>query len=152
MRLAEALILRADQQRHIEQLKQRLLRNARVQEGDSPAEDPQELIEELERVAGELAQWIQRINRTNSATSLGAGVSLSDALATRDLLRIRHEIYRQLAQAASVTQDRYTRSEVKFRSTVNVAQIQNRADELAQQHRELDARIQELNWRTDLIE
>ena len=40
MKLAEALILRADCQRHIEQLKQRLLRNVKVQEGDKPSEDP----------------------------------------------------------------------------------------------------------------
>ena len=52
MKLAEALILRADSNRRVEQLKQRLLRNAKVQEGNQPAEDPQELIVELERVAG----------------------------------------------------------------------------------------------------
>ena len=40
MRLAEALILRADYQRRLEQLKQRLIRNAKVQAGDAPNEDP----------------------------------------------------------------------------------------------------------------
>jgi hypothetical protein len=39
---------------------------------------------------------------------------------------------------------------VKFVSTVGVAQIQARADELARAHRELDTKIQEMNWRTDL--
>ncbi len=38
MKLAEALVLRADYQKRITQLKQRLLLVARVQEGDRPAE------------------------------------------------------------------------------------------------------------------
>ena len=54
MKLAEALILRADHQKRLEQLKQRLLRNAKVQEGDRPAEEPGELLAELERVAADL--------------------------------------------------------------------------------------------------
>src|SRR6266481_1145799 len=70
MKLAEALILRADCQKRIAQLKGRLLVNAKVQEGDAPAETPQELIAELGRVSTELLDLIKRINRTN-ARSLG---------------------------------------------------------------------------------
>lgn len=40
MNLAEALILRADCQKRIAQLKARLLTNAKIQEGDAPAETP----------------------------------------------------------------------------------------------------------------
>ena len=54
MKLAEALLLRADSQKRIAQLKSRLLTNAKVQEGDAPAETPQQLIAELERVSTEL--------------------------------------------------------------------------------------------------
>jgi hypothetical protein len=151
MKVAEALILRADHQRRAQQLKQRLLRNAKVQEGDDPAEDPRGLIEELERVAADLERLIQRINRTNAATALGGG-TVSDALARRDVLALRHGAYRDLAQAASVEQARYSRSEVKFRSTVDVAAIQRRADDLAREHRELDATIQANNWATELLE
>jgi hypothetical protein len=79
-------------------------------------------------------------------------MTVSDAIARRDVVRLRHSVYRDLAQAAVVTQDRYTKSEVKFRSSVNVAELQERADALAQEHRELDARIQEANWQTDLRE
>ena len=57
MKLAEALILRADYQKRLEQLKQRLVRNAKVQEGDSPAENPPTLIEELERTTAELTRY-----------------------------------------------------------------------------------------------
>src|SRR5919205_538337 len=117
MKLAEALILRADGQKRFEQLKQRVVRSAKVQEGDEPPDK-----------------------------------TLSDALAERDVLVLRREAYSVLAQAAAVTQDRYSKSEVKFKSTVNVAEIQRQVDALAKAYRETDARIQEINWQTELSE
>lgn len=152
MKLAEALMLRADSQRRLEYLKQRLIRNARVQEGDAPSENPAELLAEIERIAGDLTVLIQRINRTNIATFLADGSSISDALAHRDLLKWRQSTWRELAQAASIGQERYSRSEVKFQSTVNVAEIQRQADAVAQEYRELDTSIQEMNWLTELMD
>ena len=52
MKLAEALIRRSDIQKRIEQLRARLVMNALVQEGDQPAENPQELLAELRRLLG----------------------------------------------------------------------------------------------------
>ena len=150
MKLAEALILRADCQKKFEQLKVRIIRSAKVQEGDEPAENPNELIMELEGVSTELSSLIKRINKTNSTTLLQEGLTISDALAERDVLALRREVYSGLAQAASVTQDRYSRSEVKFKSTVNVTEMQKRADDLSKAYRELDSRVQEINWKTDL--
>lgn len=151
MKLAEGLVLRADAQKRLEQLKQRLVRSAKVQEGDKPAEDPVELLAEFEAVAGELIGLIQRINRTNAKVQF-QGASLTDALAKRDVLRLRGAMYRELAQAAAITQSRASKSEVKFRSTVSVAKIQKQADSLAGELRELDARIQEANWQFELSE
>jgi hypothetical protein len=150
MKLAEALILRADQQRHVEQLKHRLICNAKVQEGDQPAEEPTMLIEEMEKTLKDLAKIVQRINKTNSNTKFKKN-TLTDALAIRDNLKMKCDIYRELCKTATVTQDRYSKSEVKFISTVNVADIQKIADRLAKEHRELDAAIQELNWSTMLL-
>jgi Family of unknown function (DUF6847) len=152
MKLAEALILRADCQKRFQQLQQRVIRSAKVQEGDEPPENPQALLAEMERLAVELADLIKRINRTNSVTQYAAGQTLSDALAERDVLALRREVYSSLAQAAAVTQDRYSKSEVKFKSTVNVPEIQRQVDALAKAYRETDARIQELNWQTELSE
>src|SRR5258708_36356303 len=144
MKLAEALILRADCQKRFAQLKSRLLTNAKIQEGDKPAEKPQELIRELEGVAGELVDLIKRINKTNSATIVTNSKTISDVLAERDVLALRRAAYAELAQTAAITQGRVTRSEVKYVRTIDVVEIQKRADELAKNYRELDARIQEL--------
>jgi hypothetical protein len=79
MKIAEALALRADLQKRLEQLKQRLVKNARIQEGDTPEEDPVGLQAELEKSARELTVLIQRINRTNAASPFGDG-TLADRL------------------------------------------------------------------------
>jgi len=152
MRLSEALILRADLQKRFAQIGLRLQQNARVQEGDRAAEDPGVLLEEIERMARELTGFIQRINRTNSQTTFEEGMTLSDALAKRDVLKMRQSIYRDLVRAASVSVMRISRSEVKYISTVDVAEIQGRADKLAKEIRELDTWIQEKNWSIDLLD
>ena len=77
MKLAEALVLRAEGQKRIEQLQQRLIQNAKVQADDQPAENPEILQQELEQLAQELVLLIQRINRTKSRTELEAGMSIS---------------------------------------------------------------------------
>lgn len=151
MKLAEALIIRADLQKRIEQLKQRLVQNAKVQEGDEPAEEPDALLAELERASEELTMYIQRINRTNVTTAFSTIGTLADALAIRDVLKLKIEAYRELAQAAVITQGRYSKSEIKFHSTVSVSAIQAESDRLARMLRELDAEIQAANWLTELI-
>jgi len=151
MKLAEALILRADQKKRIEQLRQRLMRNAKVQEGEQPAESPDALLQEIEKIADEFAKLIQCINRTNSTTEIMPGVSLADAIASRDILLLRHAIHRDLAQAATVTPDIRTKSEVRFKGTVQVSKIQESADQMSKAYRELDTKIQEMNWKIELL-
>ena len=151
MKLAEALILRADTQRRFEQLRQRLLNNAKVQEGDEPNEKPEKLLKEIGKTADELEKLIKQINKTNSETQFDKNITLTDILAERDVLEKRRGVYFSLANQATVTEQRYSRSEIKFISTVDVSKIQKHADDLAKRHRELDAKIQELNWKTDLI-
>lgn len=150
MKLAEALVLRADVTKRLAQIRARLMRNAKVQEGDEPAERPEELLAEYERLAHQLRELIGAINRTNCAIVFDSG-TLTDALAIRDVLRLRQATYRDLAEEATVTQMIGTRSEVRFRPAVSVGDIQRVADALAQDLRRLDNRIQEANWTSDLI-
>lgn len=152
MKLAEALILRADLQKRMEQLKIRLLRNTKVQEDDTPAEDPNLLLQELDQLLQELESLIQKINRTNSQTAFDKDLTLSDALAKRDILGMRRNILSEAANSASIKQDRYSKSEIKFYSTIDVSQVQREIDRLSKAYRELDTRIQELNWKTELLD
>ncbi|WP_203416451.1 DIP1984 family protein [Paracoccus sp. MKU1] len=151
MKLAEALVQRSDMTKRLEQLKARLLRNAKVQEGDEPAEDPASLLAEHDRLAADLQRMIARINRTNSRTAFDGGV-LTDALAARDVLRLRQGAYRDLAEEATLTWMVGTRSEVRWRPMISVAQVQKTADALAKELRDLDSRVQEANWHTELMD
>lgn len=150
MKLAEALIQRAGLQKRMEMLRERMIRNAKTQEGDQPAENPTELLAEIMNISRQLVTLIQQINATNTVTRFNETLTIADAIAERDGLRQRHAILSQLATAATVTQDRFSRSEVKFKGTVNVADIQKEADQVASAHRQLDAQLQAANWQFDL--
>lgn len=152
MKLAEALILRADTKKRFEQLRQRLTNNAKVQDGDKPSEKPEDLLKEIEQTANEYEKLIKQINKTNSETEFSKGVTLTDALAERDVLMLRRGIYTGLVNAATISQQMYSRSEIKFVSTIDVGKTQKTVDKLSKQYRELDAKIQEFNWKTDLAE
>lgn len=150
MLLAEALAERAQAQERLNSLHERLLAVVRVQEGDTPEEDPQELLRELDGVTGRIDELVQAINATNIATAFDEKMNLMEALALRDGLLRKRRIYHDLAQRAGTRSDRYSRNEIKFVSTIPVADMRKRVDDLSKQYRELDTRIQQLNWNTEL--
>ena len=151
MKLAEALAERSDCQIRIEEMKKRLIRSARVQEGDQPAEDTTELLAETERTFARMLELVSAINRINSKTEFDNERSISDAIAERDVVGKRRDFLAGIAEAASTRQDRYSKSEVRFVATVSVGKLQTEVDQLARRYRELDTRLQELNWKTELI-
>ena len=150
MKLAEALQLRGDLQKRLEQLSRHLHHNATVQEGEAPAEDPAALLEEYEDCAGQLETLIARINRTNCETRTDSG-TLTELLAKRDCLKMRVRTYQDFLSAASNLTRRTTRSEIKILSAVPVPEYRKRADALSRQLREVDSVIQGANWTTELL-
>lgn len=149
MKLAEALQERADLNRRIQKLRERLMNNAVVQDGEQPAEDPAELTAELDRSVAELETLMSRINLTNCRTELD-GVTLTECLARRDALKLKLSAYRDLASTASQLGRRATRSEIKLLSTVDVKDLQKQVDAMARELRLLDNSIQAANWATEL--
>ncbi len=157
MKLAEALLLRADRNRALEQLKQRIQVSARYQEGEKPPEDARDLVATASGVLDDLEGLIRNINRTNSGTVMTDGRTLTDALAERDVLRLRYSMLQASADAASgalqhMGMVRATRSELKYLRALDVKNLRQQASDVARRARELDARIQQVNWTTDLRE
>lgn len=150
MSLAEALQTRAEMKTRIAQLHSRLNDNAKVQEGDSPAEDPLRLIELLGAECSAYEELIYRINMTNSSTFTENGESLTSLLARRDALSLENSILRDFLQQASQRIDRYSKTEIRILSTVDVAALQKTLDVKAKELRQLDSTIQKLNWNTQL--
>lgn len=150
MKLAEALVQRADIQKRLAQLRNRLTLNARVQEGEAPAEDPYLLLKELDSSISQLEVIITRINKTNAET-IDGDKSMTALLAKRDCLRIQADIMREFLEEASATVMRGTKSEVVVKSSVSVAELQKQTDAASKELRDLDIRIQSLNWTTELL-
>ncbi len=150
MKLAAALIERADLQTRLTQLQTRLLNNAKVQEGVKPNEDPKDLLKELDEISKQLEDYIYRINMTNAATLVDE-TPLTSLLAKKDVLTKKISILRAFLNESSALVDRYSLKEIKIDSTVDVAKLQKDLDTLSKELRLLDQKIQEINWTTDLI-
>lgn len=151
MKLAQALILRADTQKRIEQLKVRLLSNAKTQENEKPSEDPKLLLKELDKLTSELFKLICSINLTNSSAKFD-GISLTEMIAKKDTLVLKANVLREFATSASQKVDLYSNSEIKILSTVDVAALQKQVDALSKEIRELEMKLQEANWAVELVE
>jgi ppGpp synthetase/RelA/SpoT-type nucleotidyltranferase len=152
MKLAESLVLRADLQRRVGQVRERLNMSALVQEGDQPPEQPQALLGELDEMFEQLNRLIVQINQTNVRTRIDGGETLTEALARRDVLDLRLQVLKQVADTAAQRIDRYGRSEIKRVATVDVGALRRDIDQIARQRRELDTAIQATNWTTELGE
>lgn len=150
MKLAEALQLRADLQKRMGQLSDRLISNARIQEGEEPTEDPVALLAEYEDCAAQLEDLMARINRTNCETRTEKG-TLTELLARRDCLKMRVQTYHGFLQSASSLPRVATRSEIKILSAVSVPEYRKKEDALSRQLREVDNAIQAANWTTELL-
>ncbi len=150
MKLAEALNLRADLQKRIANLKERLIKNAKVQEGDTPSENPNTLLSELNDNIIELENIIKLINKTNSSTYIN-NESISDIIAKRDALGLKLSILRSFISESADKIERYSNKEIKILSTVNVAEKQKEIDNLSKEYRLIDTKLQGLNWTTDII-
>ncbi|MGW0217335.1 DIP1984 family protein [Micromonospora chokoriensis] len=156
MKLGEALTERAEATRRVEQLRTRINGSARYQEGELPPEDAAVLLTELDQVLDNLESLIRRINRTNAAVPVDDLGTLTDALARRDVLRLRHAAVTAAADAAAGSgrghAARQLRSELKMLTALPVAELRGRADGLARDLRELEVRIQRTNWEADLLD
>ena len=131
MKLAEALQERADLNRKIDDIRRRIGKNALVQEGEPPAEDPKALLAELDASIDRLETLIAAINRTNSRTRVN-GMTLTDLIAKKDAL------------------SRARGTEIRVKPLLSASELQKQTDDLSGELRRLDNLLQETNWKTEL--
>ena len=150
MKLAQGLILRADYKKRLEQLRTRALQNAQVQEDQEPSEDTNQLIKQYNELSRKMVQLVAAINRANATEQFDDERTIAEALAERDELQRRQSTLRNIIEQAATTQNRYSQSEIKIVPTVDVHSLQKQVDTLAKEYRELDMKLQELNWHIDI--
>lgn len=151
MKLAEALQERAAVNKDIYQLRERLERNVLVQEGEQPAEDPLELKRQLDACHDRLEYLIQKINLTNCSVKF-EGKTLTQLIARRDVLQQKFSNYERIIAEASRSTARARSTEIKIIPIISVKKWQKELDEISKELRQLENRIQQINWTADLIE
>ena len=151
MKLAEALIERAEIQKKNGQLISRIRDNTKVQEGESPSEKPEELIALYEENMTRFLELVQRINKTNCETPLDDKMSIADAIALRDYLGAKIRAYREFYESATIRVDRYSQKEIKIVRCIDAKELQNQVDRLSKEYREIDTKLQGINWTVDLL-
>ena len=149
MKLAEALLIRADQKKKILSLRERVAQNALAQEGDAPREDIAKLIAECFAVIAEQQALVLKIDAANAAAKLPDG-PLAAVLGQRDVLMQQHSVLKSAVDATHKEEDRYSPREIKWVPQIDVAAMQKQMEDYSRKIRELNVLIQETNWRVEL--
>ena len=74
------------------------------------------------------------------------------AIARRGTLTARHSLLQHALASSKKEPDRYSVSEIKWVALLEVSRLQKQSEDLAKQLRELNAAIQETNWKVELKE
>lgn len=148
MKLAEGLLLRADLTKKIEHLLNRIRPVLITQDQKIPQEDPVKLLAKLRKANEDLETIIIRINKTNNETKLDNGMILMEALAKRDALKLFAEKLRIVRQGSQLNNNGYGSQ----KAVLDIKALQIEIDQTGRAFREIDNKIQEANWLTELKE
>ncbi|MBK6449889.1 MAG: DIP1984 family protein [Saprospiraceae bacterium] len=146
MKLAEALLLRSDLMKKIEHIQNRIRPVLIVSDDKKPQEDPTKLIAELRTAIQDLEILVIRINKTNNEININGEGSLMEALVKRDSLKMLSEKLRNIRYAAQIDNS----GDANLKTTIDIKKLQTEMDQTGRAFREIDSKIQELNWLTEL--
>lgn len=148
MKLAEALLPRADLLKKIEHLQNRIRPVLIVSDNKQPQEDPDKLLSQLRKAIQDLEVLVVRINKTNNATKVPGEGYLMEALAKRDSLKMLSEKLRTIRYSAQINNS----GETNLKTTIDIKKLQAEMDQTGRAFREIDSKIQETNWLTVLTD
>lgn len=146
MKLAEALLLRSDLLKKIEHIQNRISPVLIVSGDKKPQEDPAKLLAQLRTTIQDLEALVIRINKTNNENNIKGEGSLMEALAKRDSLKMLSEKLRNIRYAAQINNS----GEANLKTTIDIKKLQTEMDQTGRAFREIDSKIQEINWLTEL--
>lgn len=156
MKLAEALMLRADMQQKLAKLRERIAKCAIIDKGDKPAEDPEALLRQALGITEELRALIVRINATNARVTLkgkeGGGRTLMQAIAQREAWSANHKTLQAAIASLDAKLEPYSMREIKRVAVLDASKLHKQSEDLAKKIRELNVVIQETNWQHELEE
>ncbi len=150
MKIAEALVRRTAIASELNALKDRMAQNVKVQEGDKPQENFEELMKLYKELTDELTDLVCRVNKTNQVITNDDGIPLADLLIQRDSYKALTRTNKSLYDDAILV-TRYARNEIRLVSAVDAAKIQEDISKYSKMYRDIDIQIQRINWTADLV-
>lgn len=147
MRLAEAMMQRADLDKKVSILGARLNDIALINKSYALEDEPKHLFEELNKSMKALSEVVYRIHVTNMET-VDNGTTITAMLTKKEILKIRIQMLQRIKEEARIDScfDR-----TKYTILINKAELQKELDECKNQLEKLDMKLQQLNWQTELI-
>ena len=152
MFLAEALIRKAVLKKELDALEQRMCESARIPHDEEPVDDYLILLDSYHEKEGELLDISLRIQATNNSAAFKEGETISQAIVRRDSLKRTVSMNNKLLGAAtSGGRGLFSNRDVKYKRVVDMSMVRTSMDNAAKQYRDLDVKLQQLNWNTELL-
>jgi hypothetical protein len=151
MKLSEGLIHVSDINKKITELKERLLISGKIQEGDVPTDDVTQIFTELHTLHEQLTVLTKQISKTNYSTKFDAVRSIQDALIEKEILGKEIAGLKFAIDNCQIKHDRYSQSEIKMITTFDIKKTRETNEELMKKRKELDLKIQQINWNTEVL-
>ena len=152
MFLAEALLRKAALKKELDALEQRMCESARIPHDEEPVDDYLILLDNYRQKEGELLDISIRILATNNSTTFKEGETVSQAIVRRDSLKRTVSMYSKLIGATTGGgRGLFSSRDIKYKRVVDMDMVRANMDNVAMQYRDLDVKLQQLNWNTDLL-
>lgn len=154
MNILEAIALKKDLEIRIENLGNRYVRNVTVLKGKKPHEDPNEILQEMDKSIAQLNDLCYRINAADLYVKNSTGKTLMELLIERESLYRRLNILRSALNEVTVgsfSEYAYnTKKLVEFDIIVSIESISKLVDEAEEQLRQVTSEIQKLDVKTEI--
>ena len=105
----------------------------------------------MDEVLVQLDDLMHRINIAD-VQIVQDGDSLTRLIAKRDVVSMRVKALKEVVNYVAANDTRFGRTELKYVRTIDIKALRKEADTYAKQYRELDLKIQSLNWTVDLVD
>lgn len=155
MKIAQALMRRADLKTRMQQVNARMVANATHQEDQKPAESASSLFVELLDVIKQYHNLVAAINTANANTTVEikdvGQMTLNEALCGRASLKTRAVYINALVEATlRATQRHYDRDDIKTVSVLDIQKLRKEADVTNAQFRAFNEAIEARNWEVEI--
>jgi len=149
MDINEKIAYRNEIRWKLKNIENRLTSCAKIQEGETPVECPNMIIQELKVVLAEYSEVLKTINKIRTIDISKDGNELSSVLAEREVISVEKDIMGNFLKALNVNYDRYNNSDTKYINTVDASVIEKRVQELNEKYQEIETKFKTTRWNVD---